>query len=112
MRVLLDECVHAGIRKAFVGHSVTTVPQAGWSGIKNGELLALIAGNFDVFLTIDQNIRHQQNLSGLPFAILFVAVPDPDRFVTPRFRLGPGLPKRCVCRFRDRIRYRVGRRRV
>lgn len=76
MRVLLDECVHAGIRKAFVGHSVTTVPQAGWSGIKNGRLLALIAGNFDVFLTIDQNIRHQQNLSGLPFAILFVAVPD------------------------------------
>jgi hypothetical protein len=76
MRVLLDECVHAGIRKAFIGHSVTTVPQVGWRGIKNGKLLALIAGNFDVFLTIDQNIRHQQNLSGLPFAILFVAVPD------------------------------------
>ena len=49
MRVLLDECVHAGIRKAFIGHSVTTVPQVGWSGIKNGKLLALIAGNFDVF---------------------------------------------------------------
>jgi hypothetical protein len=76
MRVLLDECVHAGIHKAFVGHSVITVPQAGWSGIKNGRLLALIAGNFDVFLTIDQNIRQQQNLSGLSFAILLVAVPD------------------------------------
>lgn len=76
MRVLLDECVHAGIRKAFVGHSVATVPQAGWSGIKNGKLLALIADSFDVFLTIDQSIRHQQNLSGLPFVIIFVAVPD------------------------------------
>jgi hypothetical protein len=76
MRVQLDECVHAGIHKAFVGHSVITVPQAGWSGIKNGRWLALIAGNFDVFLTIDQNIRQQQNLSGLSFAILLVAVPD------------------------------------
>ncbi len=61
MRILRDECGHAGIRKAFVGHSVTTVPHGGWSGIKNGRLLALIGGNFEVFLTIDQNIRHQQN---------------------------------------------------
>jgi len=74
MRILLDECVHAGIRKAFAGHSVNTVPQAGWSGIKNGKLLTLIAGSYDVFLTIDQNIRHQQNLADLPslfFSSLF-----------------------------------------
>jgi hypothetical protein len=76
MRILLDECVHAGIGKAFSGHSVRTVPQAGWSGIKNGRLLALIGDSFDVFITIDQNIRHQQNLAGLPFAIVFVSVPD------------------------------------
>jgi hypothetical protein len=76
MRILLDECVHAGIKKAFSGHSVQTVPEAGWSGIKNGKLLALITGHFDLFLTIDQNIRHQQNLTNLPFAILFVSVPN------------------------------------
>jgi hypothetical protein len=76
MRILLDECVHAGIKRAFPGHSVQTVPEAGWSGIKNGRLLALIAGNFDLFLTVDQNIRHQQNLTNLPFAILFVSVPN------------------------------------
>jgi len=63
-----------GIKKAFPGHTVQTVPEAGWSGIKNGKLLALVAGHFDVFLTIDQNIRHQQNLTSLPFAILFVSV--------------------------------------
>ncbi len=74
--ILLDECVHAGIKEAFPGDSVLTVSEAGWSGIKNGELLAFIAGRFDVFLTIDQNIRHQQNLTNLPFAILFVAVPN------------------------------------
>ena len=76
MRILLDECVHAGIKKAFPGHRVQTVPEAGWSGIKNGKLMALVAGHFDVFLTIDQNIRHQQNLTSLPFAILFVSVPN------------------------------------
>jgi hypothetical protein len=76
MRILLDECVNAGIKRAFLNHTVSTVPEMGWSGIKNGKLLALIAGQFDIFLTIDQNIRHQQNLSGLPFAILFVKVPN------------------------------------
>jgi ABC-type siderophore export system fused ATPase/permease subunit len=76
MRILLDECVHAGLKKAFPDDAVKTVPEAGWSGIKNGKLLALIAGQFDVFLTIDQNIRFQQNLSGLSFAILFISVPN------------------------------------
>ena len=76
MRILLDECVHVGLKRAFPGDLVKTVPETGWSGIKNGRLLALIAGNFDVFLTIDQNIRHQQNLANLPFAILFVSVPN------------------------------------
>ncbi len=66
MRILLDECVHSGVKQAFPGDVVKTVPEAGWSGIKNGKLLALIAGNFDVFLTIDQNIRHQQNLTKRP----------------------------------------------
>jgi hypothetical protein len=78
MRILLDECecVHAGIKSVFPGYDVRTVPEAGWSGIKNGRLLALISGHFDVFLSIDQNIRYQQNLIDLPFAILFVSVPN------------------------------------
>jgi hypothetical protein len=55
---------------------VRTLPEAGWSGIKNGKLLALVSGNFDVFLTINQNTRFQQNLAQLPFAVLFVSVPN------------------------------------
>lgn len=39
------------------------------AGIKNGKLLALAATRFDVFLTIDQDIEYQQNLSALPIAI-------------------------------------------
>ena len=44
----------------------------GWSGIKNGKLLALAATKFDVFLTSDKNIEFQQNLADLPRAILVV----------------------------------------
>ena len=63
MRVLLDECVSKRLGRALIGHVVRTVPQEGWSGKKNGELLALMAAaGFEVLLTVDQGIRHQQNL--------------------------------------------------
>lgn len=56
MRVLLDECLPRRLGLELVGHLVSTVPQAGWTGISNGKLLQLIAGNYDVFLTVDRNI--------------------------------------------------------
>jgi hypothetical protein len=39
MRVLLDECVPRGLRDEIAGHEVSTVAEAGWAGVKNGELL-------------------------------------------------------------------------
>jgi hypothetical protein len=43
----------------------------GWSGKKNGELLKLMAQQaFEVFLTVDQNLRFQQNLSGAGVGII------------------------------------------
>jgi hypothetical protein len=42
---------------------VTTVPEAGWAGTKNGELLRLAAARFDAFVTIDQGLTFQQNLA-------------------------------------------------
>jgi len=35
-------------------------------------LLTLAEGKFDVFVTIDKNIRYQQNLSGRKIAILII----------------------------------------
>jgi predicted nuclease of predicted toxin-antitoxin system len=72
MRILLDECLPARLRRDLPGHDVQTVPQAGWAGIKNGRLLRLISdsGNFSVFLTMDKNLPHQQNLKDLPFAVV------------------------------------------
>jgi predicted nuclease of predicted toxin-antitoxin system len=72
MRILLDECLPARLRRDLPGHEVQTVPGSGWAGVKNGELLRLVAGsaNFDVFLTMDKNLPQQQRFKDLPFAIV------------------------------------------
>ena len=44
----------------------------GWSGLKNGELLALAAADFDAFVTVDKNLSHQQNLSTLPISVVLL----------------------------------------
>ena len=74
MRILLDESLPSGIAALLTGHQSTTVQQAGWSGVKNGKLLALAATQFDVFLTVDQNIEFQQNLTALPIAVVVLVV--------------------------------------
>ncbi len=72
MRLLLDECMPARLRRNLPSHEVQTVPQAGWANIKNGKLLRLIAdsGKFDVFLTVDKNLPQQQKIKSLPFAVV------------------------------------------
>ncbi len=72
MRVLLDECVPRKLKLELPEHEVLTVTERGWSGVKNGELLALAVAEFDAFLTIDQNLKYQQNLQTFPIAILLL----------------------------------------
>jgi len=60
------------------GHECETVRDEGFSGKENGELLALAEKNFDVFVTIDKNIRHQQNLSGRNIAVLIIRTASND----------------------------------
>jgi predicted nuclease of predicted toxin-antitoxin system len=74
MRILLDESLPKALRARLVGHEAATVVSCGWSGIKNGKLLALAAARFDVFLTADQNIEYQQNLSTLPISVFVLVV--------------------------------------
>ena len=70
MRVLLDECIDRRFAKEITGHEVSTVPQKGWAGIKNGELLFLAQEEFGVFVTVDQNLAFQQNLRQLRIAVI------------------------------------------
>jgi hypothetical protein len=52
------------------GHEVRTVAAVGWSGAENGELLQLAAQHFDVLITADRNLEHQQNLRTLPISVV------------------------------------------
>jgi hypothetical protein len=71
VKILLDECVPAQVRNALLGHDVATVQQQGWTGIKNGDLLALAeSAGFELFILADKNLRYQQNLRGRRLAIL------------------------------------------
>lgn len=70
MRILLDESVPGPMSRLLVGHEAISVQKRGWSGVKNGKLLALAAAEFDVLLTADKGIEYQQNLQTLPIAVL------------------------------------------
>jgi len=76
MRILIDECVPQRLRREIVGHDVHTVADMGWTGKKNGELLRLMkADGFETLLTVDQNIRHQQNLQTAGVAVIVLVAP-------------------------------------
>lgn len=79
MKILLDECVpynllkelrNKGLKNAF------TVKMMGWEGFKNGDLIKIADTQFDVFITIDKNLKYQQNLKRIRMAILLLAVKD------------------------------------
>jgi hypothetical protein len=70
MKVLLDECVDWRLSRELHGHDVKTARQMGWATLRNGELLALAAKDFDVFVTVDRKLPSQQNLSALAIAVV------------------------------------------
>jgi hypothetical protein len=74
--VILDENIPRKLKGRLSGHMVVTVPEKGWGGVKNGRLLALIDGAYDVFLTADKNLRYQQNLKGRKISIIEVPFND------------------------------------
>jgi hypothetical protein len=69
-RIILDENLPQSLRHHLAEFDVVTVQFQGWAGFQNGELIALIDGRFDVFLTADQNLRYQQNLKNRRIAIV------------------------------------------
>ena len=70
MRILFDQGTPAPLREHLPGHSVETAYEKGWSALRNGELLAKAEAEFDVLVTTDRNLRHQQNLAERRIAIL------------------------------------------
>jgi len=78
MRVLLDECVNPRLRLAFPEEEVKTVAEMGWRSLTNGRLLREAAGRFDVFITLDQNLKFQNPAGTLPIGILVLKAPFND----------------------------------
>jgi len=72
MRILLDESLPRDLGRELPGHEVTTVQQAGWAGLENGDLLQRAGKRFDVLVTGDQNIDFQQNPARLPVAVVIL----------------------------------------
>lgn len=70
MKVLLDECVTRYLKRDFAGHEVLTIDEAGFKGFKNGRLLQAASGQYDVLVTVDQNLQYQQNLNTFALAIV------------------------------------------
>jgi len=73
VRILLDEQLPRQLARQLRGHQVRTVQQQGWNGLGNGALLRrAAAGGFEIFLTADQNLQFQQNLTGLPLSVIIL----------------------------------------
>jgi predicted nuclease of predicted toxin-antitoxin system len=74
MKVLFDECAPRALKSFLTkhGHESLTVQEAGWSGKQNGELLSLAEAAFDVFVTVDTNLRYQQNLVGRKISVVIL----------------------------------------
>lgn len=76
MKILIDECLPRQLKRELPQHEVQTVPEAGWSGKKNGTLLRLMSGTFEVFITIDNNMENQQQLSQYPVGFIILNAPN------------------------------------
>jgi hypothetical protein len=74
MKVLLDECLPRKLKYHMPGHECETVPEAGWAGKRNGELLLLAEeSGFEIFVTLDRGLEYEQNLEGRKIAIVLIS---------------------------------------
>jgi predicted nuclease of predicted toxin-antitoxin system len=76
MKVLLDACVPRPLRKFLPDHTVQTAQEMGWGQLKNGALIKEAESQFGAFVTSDQNLKYQQNITGRKLAILVLPTND------------------------------------
>jgi hypothetical protein len=96
MKPLLDECIPKPLTRVPFPHEAKLVQQTGWADIRNRRLLALAAPSFDAFVTVDQNLEHQQNVGALPMAVTVVPVKS-NRFADSRRSCPSYLPHWPAC---------------
>jgi predicted nuclease of predicted toxin-antitoxin system len=73
MRLLLDEHLDRRLKRFFgEEHEVVTVRERGWGSMENGELIEAAQHEFDVLVTMDRGIPHQQNLAEVDLVIVLL----------------------------------------
>jgi predicted nuclease of predicted toxin-antitoxin system len=71
LKVLLDHCIDRRLARHLAAHECSTASQLGWAALRNGALLAIAAkAGFEVMVTTDANLKHEQNLESLPLAVV------------------------------------------
>ena len=86
---MLDENLDWRLRRDLPGHTVESVPLLGWAGIENGALLRRAERDeFNVLITMDSNLPHQQDLGKFKIAVVALRAPS-NRLADTR----PLMPK-------------------
>jgi hypothetical protein len=74
LKVLVDESLPIALAAEIKGHDVSTVRAQRWLGLRNGVLLrAAVDAGFEVIVTADTALRHQQNLERIGIGVVLVS---------------------------------------
>ncbi len=76
MRVLLDENLPQGLKRDLLAHDVSTVPEMGWAGTSDADILKLAGSQFDVLVTADRNLEFQNDVAAADVGVVVVMVRD------------------------------------
>ena len=102
----MDECVDRRLAKDIEGHEVLTVPQVGWAGLQNGDLLRRAQREFDISITVDRNLSFQQSIGRFSIAIIVLEAPtnrleDLRPLVPKLLSIVSAVPKGQISRLRE-----------
>ena len=83
VRILFDQGTPVPLRESLTRHEVASAYERGWSQLKNGDLLdAAETATFEVFVSTDRNLRHQQDLRSRRIAVVVLPTPSWPRALT------------------------------
>ena len=77
MRVLFDHNVNSHFRRKLPAHDIKTAREMRWDKLANGNLLQAAAkSTFGAVLSLDKNLRYEQNLAKLPIPVVVLDSPS------------------------------------
>jgi hypothetical protein len=71
VKLLFDHCLNRRLLNRFPDDEVKTAAAMGWEELRNGQLLATAAAHhFQVLISTDKGLRHEQDLRALPLSVV------------------------------------------